>query len=112
MARSIIGDTAAACGKPVAAPAWLKNQVRRPNQRRLGRNQYLSYPDAINLMEQPDTPLTVTRATDGDEYSLAGRRVTKDTAKKIRAHPDVVPFDEGLFPGNTQSWVLIKRAAA
>ena len=74
-------------------------------------NQRLSYPNAINLMEQ-GAPLTVTRTTDGDEYSLAGRRVTKGTAKKILAHPNVVPFDEGLLPGNTQSWVLIKRAAA
>ena len=74
-------------------------------------NQRLSYPNAINLMEQ-GAPLTVTRTTDGDEYSLAGRRVTKGTAKKILAHPNVVPFDKGLLPGNTQSWVLIKRAAA
>ena len=74
------------------------------------RNQCLS--SAINLMKQPGTRLTVTRTTDGDEYSLAGRRVTKGTAKKILAHPNVVPFDEGLLPGNTQSWVLIKRAAA
>jgi hypothetical protein len=76
------------------------------------RNQCLSYLNAINLMEQTGALLTITRTTDGDEYFVAGSRVTKDTAKKIQAHPDVVPFDEGLFPGNTQSWVLIKRAAA
>jgi hypothetical protein len=77
------------------------------------RNQSLSYLNAINLMEQPDTLLMIMHNTNGDEYFLVpGGRVTKDTAKKILARPDVVPFDQGLFPEIAQSWVLIKRAAA
>jgi hypothetical protein len=39
-------------------------------------------------------------------YVVPGGHVTHDDAIKILERPDVFPFDDGLFPGNPQSWKI------
>jgi hypothetical protein len=41
-------------------------------------------------------------------YVVPGGRVRSDDAAKIIARPDVVPYDNGLFPGIEQSYKLVR----
>jgi hypothetical protein len=39
-------------------------------------------------------------------YVVPGGYIEPDDAKKIIERPDVQPYDDGLFPGCTQSWKM------
>jgi hypothetical protein len=47
------------------------------------------------------------KSVDGKTYYVVpGGYVEPSDAEKIIARPDVHPYDDGLFPGCTQSWRL------
>ena len=63
---------------------------------------------AIELMRLPNTRL-VRMVTDGSpdgfaHYVVPGGYVEPSTADKIKARPDVVAGNDGLFPGHDQTW--------
>jgi hypothetical protein len=39
-------------------------------------------------------------------YIVPGGYVEPETAYKIMARPDVIPQDDGLFPGHPQTWKM------
>jgi hypothetical protein len=47
-------------------------------------------------------------ATGTEYFVVPGGHVRSDDAAKIIARPDVVPHDNGLFPGIEQSWKLVR----
>lgn len=64
---------------------------------------------AIDLMHRPGARLMVMHARDGDHfYVVPGGRVHKGDAQKILNRPDVIKFDDGLFPNNPQTWKLMR----
>lgn len=59
----------------------------------------------IDMMRLPDPRLMVMHTGEGDHfYVVPGGRVDRNDAQKIIQRPDVHQFDDGLFPGNPQSW--------
>lgn len=67
--------------------------------------QCLRFNKAVDLLHHKGTRLMLMHASDGDHfYIVPGGRVNRDDAAKILLRPDVQPFDDGLFPGNPQSW--------
>lgn len=65
---------------------------------------------ALDLLRQPGHRLIVMHSAfspDGRAYYVVpGGYVEPPDAAKIIARPDVVPFDDGLFPGCPQSWKM------
>lgn len=65
---------------------------------------------AIELMRKPDHRLMLMHIRESPEgrayYVVPGGYVEPDDAMKIIERQDVQPFDDGLFPGCTQSWKL------
>jgi hypothetical protein len=73
------------------------------------RNQILRLKAAELLMHKPYTYLMQMHTSAGPEWFVVpGGRVRSDDAAKIIARPDVVPHDNGLFPGIEQSWKLVR----
>jgi hypothetical protein len=70
--------------------------------------QCLSLNKALDLLlHKNGTRMMVMRSTDGDHYYIVpGGRVDRTAAQKILKRPDIMEFDDGLFPGNPQSWRL------
>lgn len=69
----------------------------------------LRFQKAVDLLHRTDTRLMIMRSGDGDEfYVVPGGRVAADDAKKILLRPDMIPFDDGLFPNNPQSWKMVR----
>lgn len=61
------------------------------------------------LMHRSGTRLMVMHSSDGNHfYVVPGGRVDRDAAMKIISRDDVVSFDDGLFPGNPQSWKMVR----
>lgn len=59
------------------------------------------------MLRLPDRRLMLMHASDGDHfYVVPGGRINRDDAQKIIQRPDCQQFDDGLFPGNPQSWRL------
>ena len=63
---------------------------------------------ALNLLlHRKDARMMLMHTTDGDHfYIVPGGRVDRTAAQKILKRPDIMEFDDGLFPGNPQSWRL------
>jgi hypothetical protein len=60
-------------------------------------------------MHEPDTYLMLLHTNTGPEWHLVpGGRVRSDDAEKIIARPDVVPHDNGLFPGVERSLKMVR----
>jgi len=60
---------------------------------------------AVDMMRLPGRRLMLMHTQDGDHYYVVpGGRVERTDAQKILARKDCIPFDDGLFPGNPQSW--------
>lgn len=73
------------------------------------RQQCLRLKAAELLMHKPGTFLMLMHTPEGRAYFVVpGGRVRSDDAAKIIARPDIVPHDNGLFPGIHQSWKLIR----
>jgi hypothetical protein len=73
------------------------------------RNQCLRLKEAEPLMLKPDTYLMRMHTNTGLEWFVVpGGRVRGDDAAKIIERPDIVPHDNGLFPGIDQSWKLTR----
>ena len=73
------------------------------------RNECLRLKAAELLMHRPGTYLMLMHTNEGAAYFVVpGGRVRCDDAAKIIARPDVVPWDNGLFPGIHQSWKLVR----
>lgn len=59
------------------------------------------------LLRKPEARLILMHCNDGDHfYVVPGGRVKREAALKILARPDCREFDDGLFPGNPQSWKI------
>jgi MOSC domain-containing protein YiiM len=72
-------------------------------------NQCLRLKEALLLMHKLGTYLMQMHTNTGPEFFvIPGGRVRSDDAAKIIARPDVVPHDNGLFPGIAQSWKLLR----
>jgi len=63
---------------------------------------------AIDLMRLPGTRLvrmfTVGSPEGYAHYIIPGGYVEPDTAEKIKARPDVIAGEDGLFPNVDQTW--------
>jgi hypothetical protein len=70
--------------------------------------KYVSLKRAVNIiLHSPDGRLVKTHRSDGvHEFHVTpnGGRVTKQDAATIIGRPDVVPLNDGLFAGFSQSW--------
>jgi hypothetical protein len=59
------------------------------------------------LLHKTGTRMMRMHSSDGDHfYIVPGGPVDPATAQKILKRPDIMVFDDGLFPGNPQSWRL------
>ena len=65
---------------------------------------------ALELMRVDGHRLMSMHTTDSPNgkafYVVPGGYVEPDTAQKIIARPDVIPQDDGLFPGHPQTWKM------
>jgi len=69
------------------------------------RNECLTLNKAVNLLERNGVRMMIMHDRDGDHfYIVPGGRVERTAAQKIIQRQDIVEFDDGLFPGNPQSW--------
>ena len=74
------------------------------------KNNALRLRQAVDLLHRPDTRLMVMHTRDGDEfYIVPGGRVDARDALKILERPDVRSFDDGLFPGHSQQWRMLRE---
>ena len=72
-------------------------------------NECLSLNKAIDLLHRTGTRMMIMHASDGDHfYVVPGGRVDRTAAQKILQRPDIQEFDDGLFPGNPQSWKMVR----
>jgi MOSC domain-containing protein YiiM len=72
-------------------------------------NPCLRLNKALDLLHRKDSRIMLMHTKDGPEfYVVPGGRVRADDAQKILARPDIVPFDDGLFPGNSQTWHMVR----
>jgi hypothetical protein len=69
------------------------------------RKEALTFNKAIDLLHRKDTRMMIMHGNDGDHfYIVPGGLIDRAAAMKILKRPDVIEFDDGLFPGNPQSW--------
>lgn len=68
---------------------------------------YLGIKRAVELMRLPDHRLMLMHTPAGLFYFVVpGGPIERSDAEKIITRPDVHAFDDGLFPGSTQSWKI------
>lgn len=66
---------------------------------------YLKYQKAVDLLHVKGSRLMLMHSSSGQDYFIVpGGKVDPDDAKKLLARPDVIAFDDGLFPGCNQTW--------
>jgi len=66
-----------------------------------------TYDRAMDKLSVKGARLMLMHCSSGKEfYVIPGGPVSQEDAQKILSRPDVVPFDDGLFPGNPQSWKI------
>lgn len=64
----------------------------------------MSLKKARDLCQRTGTRLMQMHTKTGDEWFLVpGGKVSAAFADEFRKRPDVIPWDDGLFPGNAQS---------
>lgn len=62
---------------------------------------------ALDMLRLPNRRLMLMHTSDGDHYYVVpGGRMNRDDAEKIIQRNDCYSFNDGLFPGNPQSWRL------
>ena len=80
------------------------------------KNRALSFKEALNrLLHIPDSSLKKMYVSGGRREYFAvpnGGMVAEKDALAIIARPEIGVFEDGLFPGNPQSWRLRQRRIA
>jgi hypothetical protein len=62
---------------------------------------------AVDLLRLPDARMMKMTAPDGASYFIVpGGRLHDGDAEKILKRIDLIAFEDGLFPGNSQCWRL------
>ena len=61
---------------------------------------------AVDALHVKGSRLILMHSTSGMEYFIipGDIKVSAEDAQKILARPDVIAFEDGLFPGNSQTW--------
>lgn len=73
------------------------------------RKEALTFNKAVDLLHRTGTRMMIMHGTDGDHYYVVpGGVVDRSAAQKILQRPDIIEFDDGLFPGNPQSWKMVR----
>lgn len=73
------------------------------------RSEVLTFTKAVDLLHRNGTRMMIMHASDGDHfYIVPGGRVDRGAAQKILQRPDIMEFDDGLFPGSPQSWRMVR----
>lgn len=73
------------------------------------RKEALTFNKAVELLHRVGTRMMIMHANDGDHfYIIPGGVVDRGAAQKILQRPDIIEFDDGLFPGNPQSWKMVR----
>lgn len=68
----------------------------------------LSFNKAFAALSLPGARMMVMHTIQGDfHYVIPGGRVSDEDAAKIKTRANVETFDDGLFPGHTQSWRIV-----
>ena len=62
---------------------------------------------ALDLLRLPGARMMKCHDKDGVGYYVLGAgKLTDDDAHKILRQPNLIAFEDGLFPGNSQGWRL------
>lgn len=73
------------------------------------RKEALTFTKAVDLLHRVGTRMMIMHSPDGDHfYIIPGGVVDRGAAQKILQRPDIQEFDDGLFPGNPQSWKMVR----
>jgi len=73
------------------------------------KTECLRLTKAVEMLHRVGARMMIMHASDGDHfYVVPGGRVNRDDAQKILKRPDIIEFDDGLFPGNPQSWKIAR----
>lgn len=68
----------------------------------------LSLNKAIAAFSIPGARMMIMHCMDGDHYYVVpGGRVSNDDAATLMERTNVEVFDDGLFPGHSQSWRIV-----
>jgi hypothetical protein len=74
---------------------------------RPAKNKELSHEKALSLLRKGSRLMLMRVSGDQSEYYvIPGGKIFRGNAEKIIARPDMHLFDDGLFPGNPQSWKM------
>jgi hypothetical protein len=73
--------------------------------------QYLPLNRAIDLLHRKDSRMVKTHTTAGKEWFIwpKGLPLKPDDAEKILARPDIRAMEDGLFPGLSQTFQMVRR---
>jgi hypothetical protein len=79
------------------------------------RKAGIDFETAIERLHHTGSRLMVMTGRTGNEfYIIPGSRighgglVERTAAEQIIARDDIIKFDDGLFPGNPQSWKMVR----
>jgi len=73
------------------------------------RKEVLTFTKAVELLHRTGTRMMIMHASDGDHfYIVPGGVIERGAAEKILQRADIQEFDDGLFPGNPQSWKMVR----
>ena len=63
---------------------------------------------ALELLRLPGHRLMLMHVSYGQQeyFVVPGGKISRQNAQAILARPDVLPFDDGLFPGRPQTWKI------
>jgi hypothetical protein len=88
----------------------MKKQARKQT-----RNTKLDFKTAVERLHHTGSRLMVMTGRTGDEFYIIpgsrtgyGGEVERAAAEQILARDDIIKFDDGLFPGNPQSWKMVR----
>jgi hypothetical protein len=83
--------------------------------RKQARDNKLDFWTALERLHCTGSRLMVMTGRTGDEFYVVpgsrigrGGQVERAAAELIIARADVIKFDDGLFPGNPQSWKMVR----
>lgn len=69
------------------------------------RTECIRLTTALHLMVTKQAQIVLTQTDKGPEYFIVpGGRLRAYDARKIIGRDDVIPLQEGLFPGHAQVW--------
>lgn len=81
----------------------------------MNAHRQIPYDKATELLRRPGYRLMQMKNNNAkhghDFYIVPGGAISEENARKILEHPYCRKFDDGLFPGNPQSWTLCITAS-